>query len=999
MLSLTPLFWFHDGMILAGGDESILLNPGAMIKSTFWAWNPIFNGGNPVGDYQGNGAHLFPFIVFWFGLIKAGLSLIIIEKLWFVVTWFGTGLGIYFLAQVLIKDKAKANIFSIIIASVYLFNIYIMQYVLMYTVRLPIMIMPWTLALMIRGLENPEKKIRYAILFGIACVLGASGWVNPPAAVIVILVPVLYWILFVCYKKKLKDPIKFLGLALLFFVIFNIYWLYPFVLNLLKTMTEIKSSGTSNFFQTASLFDPFRFLGSWAFREFSNKIAYFPLNELYYNTKIFIISSYLIIIISFAGLFFINEIKKNKKIIFFLLLTCISLFLVKGPQEPLKQINMFLYEHIPGFWMFREPYAKFMPVATLSISVLFGYATIFIADFLRKITKRQLLAKIVYMIAIIIVLATAIPIPLGASIWQYTDGPARSYYAKVPEYWKDMGNYLSSTDPYSSVLVLPKNGANSTTYNWDSGFTLKGSVANYFIENPYLYYQHVPMYLGEKVVRDIYDDVLESDGSKLANKLGFFGVKYILNQRDIDWQYTTDEDIADSRKSIEYVDNKNGIYKVATYDKLDLFEISDNIVMPKVSVGVEPFCTKNTNGLDKKTVGILNASTILENNIFLLSSNDHCPSDTNFAENFQLGENNINIDSNNIELNFESTNQKLYYLVFSHNIDVENNIKIYLDGNLINDNNIKISQENNKQYYKVNLGKLDSKQHKINLDSAARELNMSTDYLENIESANSQAENSNGWEVINMTNEKEKDKISIASSSDSTEVSGRSITLNAKNTVATLRGKVKLEKENNYHLGFYYKNDKDNSVSYRIDFIDSEGKVTESISDNLDSANSWTKEDTYFNAKTDEAYIYLSNNSENANQEVGFDNISLDKLFLDPDSIVIENDSSSEIKNISFERINPTKYEVQINTNSAFYLNFMESYDSDWEVYVKETGEKLSDTKNHFILNGFANSWKIDKTGNYTLITEYKRQKTLTILYIISIVTIIFGICYAIKKK
>jgi len=121
------------------------------------------------------------------------------------------------------------------------------------------------------------------------------------------------------------------------------------------------------------------------------------------------------------------------------------------------------------------------------------------------------------------------------------------------------------------------------------------------------------------------------------------------------------------------------------------------------------------------------------------------------------------------------------------------------------------------------------------------------------------------------------------------------------------------------------------------------------------------------------------------------------------DIVSIFNSSNMKPPNINYRQINPTKYEVRvISANSNFMLNFLDSFHELWKVYVKplNSGEsKYYETwfyeevsqKVHFIKNGYANSWLInrdnicfvkklcvdnrDGTSNFTLVIEFYPQK------------------------
>jgi hypothetical protein len=121
---------------------------------------------------------------------------------------------------------------------------------------------------------------------------------------------------------------------------------------------------------------------------------------------------------------------------------------------------------------------------------------------------------------------------------------------------------------------------------------------------------------------------------------------------------------------------------------------------------------------------------------------------------------------------------------------------------------------------------------------------------------------------------------------------------------------------------------------------------------------------------------------------------------------------SSYAPTITFEKMNPTRYEVKVeNATSPFFLVFSESYHPEWKAYVesrlfkfnkiiveydnigvKETKyemlftptdilylfEKPIDNEWHFLVNGYANAWYIDPKEigkeNFTITLYFRPQ-------------------------
>ena len=115
------------------------------------------------------------------------------------------------------------------------------------------------------------------------------------------------------------------------------------------------------------------------------------------------------------------------------------------------------------------------------------------------------------------------------------------------------------------------------------------------------------------------------------------------------------------------------------------------------------------------------------------------------------------------------------------------------------------------------------------------------------------------------------------------------------------------------------------------------------------------------------------------------------------DKIIMTSETrTTSTPTLTFRRLNPTKYEVQVKTSDPFFLAFLESYDTNWKAYIN--GIQLPG-EDHFLINGYANAWYINKTGTYTITLEFWPQKIFTIGSAISITTLILCILYVSKDK
>ncbi len=86
---------------------------------------------------------------------------------------------------------------------------------------------------------------------------------------------------------------------------------------------------------------------------------------------------------------------------------------------------------------------------------------------------------------------------------------------------------------------------------------------------------------------------------------------------------------------------------------------------------------------------------------------------------------------------------------------------------------------------------------------------------------------------------------------------------------------------------------------------------------------------------------------------------------------------------ISFSYPDPAKAIVHVhNATTPFYLIFRETYDPFWGAYYSN-GTAVS-SNNHILVNGFANAWYMNKTGNYTVTLYYTLQTDAWLTWAVS---------------
>jgi len=110
----------------------------------------------------------------------------------------------------------------------------------------------------------------------------------------------------------------------------------------------------------------------------------------------------------------------------------------------------------------------------------------------------------------------------------------------------------------------------------------------------------------------------------------------------------------------------------------------------------------------------------------------------------------------------------------------------------------------------------------------------------------------------------------------------------------------------------------------------------------------------------------------------------------------LENRKERNLISTEFKKVNPTKYIVDVDAKKPFTLVFSESYHPKWKAFID--GKAIPDDK-HFVVNGYANGFMIDKIGKYQIILEFTPQRLFYIGLIISGITLLGCIVYLIVDK
>jgi len=174
---------------------------------------------------------------------------------------------------------------------------------------------------------------------------------DPRMAYITLFGVVLYYLV-TDWKK-----VRLIIIPLIIAFILNLFWIVPIIM-----------SGTGEY---GDIYTGGEMVEFFSFAKFENAISLFHPNwpDNIFGKVGFQRPEFMLLpILAFSSLLF----SKKPKILFFALLGLVGSFLAKGANEPFGMVYLWLFEHVPGFVMFRDPTKWYLLIA-LSYSVLIPY--------------------------------------------------------------------------------------------------------------------------------------------------------------------------------------------------------------------------------------------------------------------------------------------------------------------------------------------------------------------------------------------------------------------------------------------------------------------------------------------------------------------------------------------------------------------------------------------------------------------------------------------------
>jgi len=482
--------------------------------------------------------------------------------------WTGSGLSMIFLVRT-VCNREKCSIWGGYSALLYLFNTFIMFKPADENFRLVHMALPLMLALYIRGVRSKQTTL-YAVWMGFASLIFASSSVNPPAVSIIWITLFIYFCsdLFLSRRLPAISDLYFPIKIIVIYILFNAWWMFVTLPGMINVSSGFSSvMGFTSL--TTEIVEVLRFMGSWAFRATHQGVYYFSYWEYYYGGLWFVtFCSYLILIIAISG-YIVSPSYEEKNIQNFILimvsLMVISIFLIKGISPPIGDLYRLIWNNVPGFWVFREPFTKFTPLLIFAVSVLFGYAVSTFNNKIHIAIRYKIFGNIML---VSIVFAATYPLFSQEVFRRDSVKDFKSRYIQFPKYWMRLGSWLKNNDQTGKIFILPRPDY-GVAYNWENGASFAGPVTTLMLPNPTLGYRPETTY-GEKKVNLLYKYLDENNSKLLLKNTQLLGIKYFLFQDDVESANLNMSIIYEKIKNQEWL----SLYK--KFGNLYLFKVNNS---------------------------------------------------------------------------------------------------------------------------------------------------------------------------------------------------------------------------------------------------------------------------------------------------------------------------------------------------------------------------------------------------------------------------------------
>jgi hypothetical protein len=990
LLGLTPLLWFHSDFII--NSEDMVLHP------DFEKWRNIFHVWNEQVSVGTNYILTVPAVIFQtFTALPQILGATAAEsqRILFVVWFTLPGLTMYWMMREFVRGQG-ARAAALMAVGLYMFNLYQVPMWIGFSIAnlCAYATLPAVLVLVRRVWQEKRLFSGWGLALVLVLLIASGAAINPPLMLVLIFFMVGYFVnLFITDDtiskgKNRRQFFKFLfGLGLLF-VLVQSFWIIPFLgqfllnlslVDLAKTAESIESTGwLTGISANTGLLNVLRMQADWTW--YQGWMEPYTTYSSSYRTNI-LLQIFAWIPFTLAAIGAWSGKGNYRK--FFAWATGLSLLLSMGANGfIMKHLYTWLVENVPLFWIIRSPWYKFGIITALGFAYLGGLGTAVLFQRTRRfLTIEGRPAKV--SIVVLLFLANLIytyPLVLGKmfpKLHERTVLPSR--HADVPEYVRQASHWLDEQKEFSRIIALPE----STSWIYPWGFSGSMPAVFQFSHRPVVYpfFNKLAFNSGSNDLLKLYYRSLYEGWTDHAGEFArLLGSRYILHESDVRYKlFAGDTD--DPAFIRERLSKQSDVELAKSFGAWDIYRLKDEIKRIYSAPSLIPII-----GDFKALVPIIALDKRLDAPAFLLS---------------------------------EGNKPQVLKKAMS-----EWSVK-----------KVQVAGTHNKEFMeKITDGKLAPKNIPVSFTWHTRQMKPSAKRTaKNIvvikESGFYPVEKNDAapywwlktnkgthFRIINNTDDPVISNLSLITTSFKTP---RTLYTYLNDTLLNVTAMLAPDQEHTVIVPDIPLKPGENVLSFYTPYgVAQKGKLSVGfgfkpgsiIVGPMDFKDEWwtpakgsyrlrvLSSNDRLPEKHNALFIdgqLVSNGSEiqvaQGHHEITLEQVSSEdySVQLIPVSGTAQN--SPESPNLDVQRISPTEFRIKASSSAPYFLVFNESYNPFWRIFVN--GEQQSE---HFVVNGFANGYYVDQTGDHEIRLYYWPQTLFNLGGAISLITIlVFGIAVA----
>jgi arabinofuranan 3-O-arabinosyltransferase len=552
--------WFRLGTVVATGDNFPIgfFHPSRTLDAGRWLWGySVTPTGSP--DYN-EALQTLP------ARVGQALSLLGIgaggaQRLFVTALFAAIAPAMYLLLRTVFPEPSQ-RLGAFLGSLFYAFNPSLFFFALYDVFLLDLALLPLLIALVIRGARS--GKWRYPVAFAGTSILLSYAFLSPPAFLLLAIAAALA--VLVGVFEQGRGGLRFCLRAMPLVILFNLWWVVPAGLVLGRAHQQLDRSQIDPLarpwiYERSSVGNVLRLVPFWTWPN----SASFPYAHVV-EQQPFVALSY--VAAAATALSVLAARGRSRYVALAIaMLGVVLILLTKGLHPPFSSLNLALYEHVPGMWLYREPSTKF----TILLAGIFAFG---LATFVGALAARRRLRMAATSVIVFAVAVTTYPLWTGQVIPGRRQGGFPDAHIRIPRYWLDAGSFLSQRP--GETLVLPVDDFYQLPYVWGyygTDVIPKELLGARVVASPTPGGTVLrPDVDAARVLDELRTEAMSRSWDDLARTARALGIRWVLVRRDVDDRFRG-RAIMDPISISRDLDRSSSFRHRRRFGLLDLFEL------------------------------------------------------------------------------------------------------------------------------------------------------------------------------------------------------------------------------------------------------------------------------------------------------------------------------------------------------------------------------------------------------------------------------------------